>query len=210
MDLKSKRPIHIAAIALVILTVIVGQLIPAYARNMFYIGCFGLLALFDLIFVLTIPVIHRYARGGFSIYCLANRRWIGLYVFIFAAIHVALVFTFMYHANFNVLINAIASTQSVMIGAIAFVILIALALTSNDFMVRTLGKNWKRFQLLTYLVLVLVLMHSFSLVGPLHNPLDQEVILILIAAIAVIKFVLPMMEKKQPVEPVSDSKDTPG
>lgn len=52
----------------------------------------------------------------------------------------------------------------IFVGALAFIGLLALAITSNRFSVRKLGKRWKSLHRAVYLILGLVLLHMLWVV----------------------------------------------
>ena len=62
--------------------------------------------------------------------------------------------------------SALVANAFVLTGVAAFVIMVPLAGTSNDAAMKALGKNWKRMQRMTYLVAILVTMHTLMLGSP--------------------------------------------
>ncbi|MDO8339794.1 MAG: hypothetical protein Q7T16_04005 [Candidatus Burarchaeum sp.] len=84
------------------------------------------------------------------------RRATGIASFVFLLAHFLLVLTTVFSFN----LAFIFSVHSNLTAFLAFLILIALTLTSNDFSIRVLGAgNWKNFQRLTYLAFVLAFAH---------------------------------------------------
>jgi methionine sulfoxide reductase heme-binding subunit len=178
--------IHVAAIALICLVFLAGQLVPAKQQMLMYISGFGLLSLLSIIFVLAIPLLARHTRHPIFMAALANLRWIGIWTFFFAAMHVFLVLNFLLGWNLDMLIS---NPGFLTLGAIAFLMLIAMAATSNDFSVKTLGPNWKTLQRLVYVALLLVLAHFFG-VGKIFakNPFVLYGAIFLAAIVLVLKF----------------------
>lgn len=87
-----------------------------------------------------------------------RRRYIGLAAFGYAALH-----TFFYIREIGSLDLVILELSEIELttGWLAFVILLALALTSNDFSVRWMGKRWKRLQRGAYLAAAITALHWF-------------------------------------------------
>lgn len=87
---------------------------------------------------------------------LESRRALGLAGFYFILLHVLLVS----YAYFNFDINQVTSQLPLLIGLIAFILVIPIAITSSDRAIALLGsKNWKRIQRIAYIVFILALIH---------------------------------------------------
>ncbi len=121
---------------------------------------FGFAALAFLAFVLALPLIVGKFRGDFTINLLKNRRSLGVFTFILALTHVSLVMNFFAAWNFL----EIFGKFELILGFAAFLILLSMALTSTDWAVRKLGRNWKRLHSLVYIAIILIVIHS-SLIG---------------------------------------------
>ena len=75
---------------------------------------------------------------------LKRRRALGLYTFMYAAIHVAIFAGLDYGFIWNIIIKELVEKPRLIVGATAFLLLIPLAVTSFDVWKKRLGKNWKR------------------------------------------------------------------
>ncbi|MBM3229013.1 hypothetical protein FJZ26_01150, partial [Candidatus Parvarchaeota archaeon] len=85
-----------------------------------------------------------------------SRRAVGISAFVFAALHSFIVLSFGLNWNFEVIL----SFFSFQLALPALVILLALALTSSDWVVRKLGfAKWQALHRLVYLAFVLLLGH---------------------------------------------------
>ncbi|HLD38813.1 MAG TPA: ferric reductase-like transmembrane domain-containing protein [archaeon] len=184
--MKAKK-IHIFSIALVLLILAAGSFVPDQTRILTYISSFGFLALLSVIFVISIPLLFRLKRNRLTTYLLANRRWIGIYTFIFTLIHVLIVMNFFFAWDLG---KALSNTYR-LLGGIALLILAALTATSNDTSMRKLGKNWKRLHYAVYIALLLVIVHSFN-IGKifLEGTAAKIVIIILVVVIIVWRLIL--------------------
>ncbi|MBF0674355.1 protein-methionine-sulfoxide reductase heme-binding subunit MsrQ [Pseudomonas sp.] len=95
---------------------------------------------------------------------MALRRQLGLWAFAYACLHVAAFILFILGGDLSQLLKELPNRPYVLVGALAFSGLIPLALTSNRWSMRTLGKRWKRLHRLVYLVVVLALLHMLWVV----------------------------------------------
>jgi sulfoxide reductase heme-binding subunit YedZ len=110
---------------------------------------------------------------------LKARRAMGLYSFFFALAHFLMFVGVDYHFNLAMLLPDIIDKKYVWVGVPAFLILIALAITSTKGWMRRLGRNWKHLHRLVYAAGILVILHYawakkgnlFSLRGDIQQPL---------------------------------------
>jgi sulfoxide reductase heme-binding subunit YedZ len=107
------------------------------------------------------------------------RRALGLYAFLYAAIHVFLFAGVDYQFNFGFILADTASKPYIWVGLTTAIILALLALTSFQWSMKRLGKNWKRLHSLVYLAGILDVLHFawarktnlFALTGDVWQPL---------------------------------------
>ncbi|MFC2142860.1 ferric reductase-like transmembrane domain-containing protein [Candidatus Aenigmatarchaeota archaeon] len=152
--------IHIFSIALILLILIIGFVISSPSGLItFYVSTFGFISLIGIIFVLFIPLFLKIKQNNFTSVLMGNRRWIGIYVFIFALIHLVIVYNFFFNWD---IVNAISNPYRA-IGSIAFLVLLIMAITSNNTAMKKLGKNWKRIQYFIYAVLIITIFHAFNI-----------------------------------------------
>ncbi|MBP6177660.1 MAG: sulfoxide reductase heme-binding subunit YedZ [Anaerolineales bacterium] len=90
---------------------------------------------------------------------LKRRRALGLYSFMYATIHMIIFADLDFGLAWSLLIQEVAAKPRLIVGVIAFVLFIPLAVTSFDIWKVRLGKNWKRLHRLVYLIAPLVLLH---------------------------------------------------
>lgn len=87
------------------------------------------------------------------------RRWLGLYTFLYAAVHVSIFTGVDYGFDLVLLREAILEKPYAFVGAATFLILLPLALTSTQGWMRRLKKNWKRLHRLVYVAGPLATIH---------------------------------------------------
>ncbi len=97
-----------------------------------------------------------------------NRRYFGVAAFFYALAH-----TVLYLIDLGTLQKVMSDLPKLYIwtGWVAFLIFVPLAVTSSDYFVRKMGRNWKTLQRATYAAAVLTLLHWAALhdwggVGP--------------------------------------------
>ncbi len=92
------------------------------------------------------------------------RRPLGLYAFLYVCVHLLTFLGLDYAFDLAFIIDGIVEQPFVLVGSIAFLLLIPLAVTSTKGWQRRLGKRWKKLHKLSYLIIVLVLIHFIWLV----------------------------------------------
>jgi sulfoxide reductase heme-binding subunit YedZ len=89
---------------------------------------------------------------------------LGLYVFFYAFCHFLVWFVADHSFDFSEMFEDIIKRPYITLGFSAFVLLIPLAATSNQAMVKRLGKGWKKLHRLTYLIVLLGVLHFLWMV----------------------------------------------
>lgn len=112
------------------------------------------------------------------------RRALGVSAFLFASLHA-------YCAFFDQLggfagLSFLSNTYliAISLSATALLILCLMTLTSFDYMVRKLGKNWKRLHQWVYVAGILVLIHALLLGTNFSDPANSPIAQITFAAVA--------------------------
>ena len=113
------------------------------------------------------------------------RRALGLYAFMYAAIHFVLFAFVDFGLQFDLILREFVEKRYLWAGLPAFIILVALAATSFRRAMKRMGKNWKRLHRLIYLGAILVVLHLafvikgdfFTLSGDVWKPLLAAIII---------------------------------
>jgi sulfoxide reductase heme-binding subunit YedZ len=92
------------------------------------------------------------------------RRPLGLYAFFYVCLHLLTFVWLDYALNLAFIIDGIVEQPYVLVGTIAFLLLIPLAITSTKGWQKRLGKRWKTLHKLSYLIIILALIHFVWLV----------------------------------------------
>jgi sulfoxide reductase heme-binding subunit YedZ len=115
---------------------------------------------------------------------LKRRRALGLYAFLYAALHVIIFVDLDYGMAWSLIAQTILEKPYIVVGAISFLLLIPLALTSFNIWKKRLGRNWKRLHQMVYLIAPLVVLHYawgkkgdfFALQGEIIRPLIYAIV----------------------------------
>jgi sulfoxide reductase heme-binding subunit YedZ len=109
------------------------------------------------------------------------RRMIGLLSFFYATLHLGIYFWMDQGANMAYALRDMSERPFLAVGLIAFLLLVPLALTANDYAMRLLGKNWRRLHRTVYVIAPLAIIHYWMLtkVG-VNEPIPYTVITVIL------------------------------
>ncbi|NKB34303.1 MAG: sulfoxide reductase heme-binding subunit YedZ [Pseudomonadales bacterium] len=88
-----------------------------------------------------------------------HRRMLGLFALFYATVHFLCWMTFIFGFRWFAFLEELIDRPYIAVGFTAWVILVALGVTSPKVMVRKLGKNWKRLHRLVYIASILGVIH---------------------------------------------------
>jgi len=109
------------------------------------------------------------------------RRMLGLFAFFYASIHMLSYVGLDYRFDFKPLINDVLKKKFIFIGFSAWLLLIPLAVTSSEKMVRLLKQNWKKIHRLIYVIAIFGVLHFIWLSKTVFfKPLIFLIILIIL------------------------------
>ena len=137
---------------------------------------------------------------------LKRQRALGLYAFMYAAVHLTIFVDLDYGFAWSLLMQTILQKPYILVGLLVFTMLVPLAISSFDVWKARLGKNWKRIHKTIYLIVPLAVLHYawakkgdlFFLRGDIGRPLiyAEIVALLLILRIpAVRKFLASLRDR---------------
>jgi methionine sulfoxide reductase heme-binding subunit len=89
------------------------------------------------------------------------RRMFGLFAFFYALLHFAVYLSLDLEFNFRTLFTDIAKRPYITVGFVALLLLIPLAVTSTNRMMRRLGRRWQKLHRLVYVIAVLGVWHFY-------------------------------------------------
>jgi sulfoxide reductase heme-binding subunit YedZ len=119
---------------------------------------FGKTALNFLLLTLLVTPVKNLA--GLP-HVLRLRRMLGLFAFFYVVLHFTVYLVLDLELNFSTLFADIAKRPYITIGFAALLMLIPLAVTSTNRMMRRLGRRWQRLHRLIYVIAVLGVWHFY-------------------------------------------------
>ncbi len=135
----------------------------------------GKTALILLMFTLACSPVNTLFRWGWA---MALRKMLGLYVILYVILHLLTFAWLDYLFDWEFIWEAVLDQRFVLVGFTAFLLLIPLAVTSNRYSMRKLGKRWRQLHRLIYLIGILSVIHFMWLVKNVYTePIIFAVIL---------------------------------
>ena len=114
------------------------------------------------------------------------RRMLGLFVFFYATIHLLTYVGLDYRFDWEPIINDVLKKKYIFIGFSAWLLLIPLAITSSQKMIKILGRNWKNLHRLVYVIAVFGSLHYIWLSKTIFfKPLVYLVIILVLLALRI-------------------------
>jgi sulfoxide reductase heme-binding subunit YedZ len=127
----------------------------------FLIRTTGVLCLLFLLITLAVtPLKKIFAWNSLIKY----RRRLGLIAFFYGALHLLIYFVFHKNSYIVDVLKDVIQRPFILLGMIAFLLMIPLAVTSTNAMIKRLGKRWVSLHKLTYLIAILGVLHFYMLV----------------------------------------------
>jgi sulfoxide reductase heme-binding subunit YedZ len=90
---------------------------------------------------------------------LKRRRALGLYALMYATIHFIIYLDLDYGLAWSLIVTEVLQKPRLIVGFLAFLLMIPLGITSFDIWKKRLGKNWKRLHYVIYLIGPLAVLH---------------------------------------------------
>lgn len=114
-----------------------------------------------LLITLSITPLRRLAKLP---QLLRLRRMLGLFTFFYACLHALTYFWLDQFFDLEGIVRDVVKRPFITAGFVAFVLLIPLALTSTQAMMRRLGRHWQQLHRLVYAIAVIGVLHYWWLV----------------------------------------------
>ena len=144
---------------------------------------FGEWTLIFICLTLTMSPLKRITNLGFWI---KFRRMLGLFVFFYATIHLLTYVGLDYRFDWEPIINDVLKKKYIFIGFSAWLLLIPLAITSSQKMIKILGRNWKNLHRLVYVIAVFGSLHYIWLSKTIFfKPLIYTIIIIVLLVLRI-------------------------
>src|SRR5215218_8064688 len=128
----------------------------------FFLRTTGVLTLVFLLITLSVTPLRKYFGWNNLV---KFRRMLGLYAFFYGALHLVTYSVFDKSLSLSAIVSDVWQRPFIAVGMLAFFLLIPLAATSTNGMIKRLGgKNWARLHKLTYLIAILGVIHFWMIV----------------------------------------------
>lgn len=114
-----------------------------------------------LLITLCMTPLRRFAGWGWP---LRIRRMLGLYAFFYVCVHLTTYLWLDQFFDWGEIWHDIVKRPFITAGMVAFVLLVPLAATSTNAMIRRLGRNWSKLHRFVYVIAVLGVLHFWWLV----------------------------------------------
>ncbi|WP_198783342.1 protein-methionine-sulfoxide reductase heme-binding subunit MsrQ [Shewanella putrefaciens] len=155
----------------------------------------GIGALNALVATLLISPVAKAFKLGFL---MQTRRLVGLYVFAYASLHIAAFFSLDLLFAWELLLSEVVKRPYILVGAVAYLIVTALAVTSFKALMRKMGRRWQTLHNGVYLVALLAPIHFYwSVKSEIIEPS-----LYLLGLSLLLLWRLPNWHKKRQARPV--------
>ena len=123
--------------------------------------------LYFLCFTLAVTPLRRLTKWNWLV---KLRRMLGLFMFFYAVLHFMTFLWFDHFFDLAEMWKDVLRRQFITVGFIAFVLLIPLAATSTNAMIRRLGgKRWQWLHRLIYVIAPLAILHFWWMKAGKHN-----------------------------------------
>ncbi len=146
----------------------------------------GIGALNTLVILLCISPIARKFKQGVLI---QTRRVIGLYVFAYANLHIFAFISLDLLFAWSLLFEEVVKRPYILVGAISYIILFLLSITSFKALRRKMGKRWQQLHNLVYLLALLVPIHFYWSVK--SEVIEPGIYIVLTSLLLLIRSPLP-------------------
>lgn len=117
------------------------------------------------------------------------RRMLGLFTFFYALLHFIAFLWFDHFFDVAAMLRDVAKRPFILVGFIAFVLLIPLAVTSTNGMIKRLGgKRWQWLHRLIYLIAPLAVLHFWWMKSAKNNLAQPTLFLVIVAVLLGLRF----------------------
>jgi sulfoxide reductase heme-binding subunit YedZ len=152
----------------------------------------GFWALTFLVASLAVTPLRRITHWNEAI---KFRRLIGLFAFFYALLHFTTYIVLDQFFDFHAITEDIVKRPYITVGFVAFVCLLALALTSTKGSIRRLGKRWTTLHRVVYAAGALAVLHFYWKRSAKHNTSEPLVFAAILAVLLIAR--LPLLARRK-------------
>jgi sulfoxide reductase heme-binding subunit YedZ len=125
------------------------------------------------------------------------RRMVGLFAFFYVVLHFTTYIWFDKWFDVFAILKDIAKRPFIMVGFAAFVLLIPLAVTSPQAMVKKLGRRWRTLHMLIYPIAVLAILHFWWMKAGKHDLFLPKIYGSIVVVLLAWRLVVWMKERRR-------------
>jgi sulfoxide reductase heme-binding subunit YedZ len=129
------------------------------------------------------------------------RRMLGLFSFFYVSLHFLCFIWFDHFFDLAAMLKDVIKRPFITVGFIAFLLLLPLALTSSDNMMRRLGRRWGWLHRLVYVVAVLAILHFWWMRAGKNNFAEPLLFGVIVALLLGIRVVFRWRTSLRPTRP---------
>jgi sulfoxide reductase heme-binding subunit YedZ len=128
------------------------------------------------------------------------RRIVGLFAFFYGCLHLLTYVWFDKSFQFSVIPHDVAKRPFILLGMLSFFLMVPLAVTSTNKMVKRLGgKRWSRLHKIVYVSAIAGVLHYYLLVkADIRKPVAFAIALAILLGYRLLKKYVPSITRRQP------------
>lgn len=156
--------------------------------------------------MLTLAVTPLRRLTGYHL-LIRYRRMLGLFTFFYASLHFITYIWLDQFFDFSAVFKDIYKRPFITVGFVAFLLLIPLAVTSTNAMMRRLGKRWQTLHRMIYVIAVLGVVHYWWLVKKdLTTPMIYAAVLLLLLGLRLPTVSSAWAKREKRYRPLQDTR----
>jgi sulfoxide reductase heme-binding subunit YedZ len=165
----------------------------------------GLLALIFLLLTLLVTPLRKVSGWNWIIF---SRRTLGLYAFFYACLHFLIFFSLDRSFSVSGTVSEMVKRRYLVVGSLALLIMVPLAVTSTNAMIKRLGgKRWQTLHRLAYVAAILGVLHYYMQVkADVRQPLAFAAVLAVLLGYRLVIF----WQKPKAIPAATAAKPTTG
>lgn len=159
--------------------------------------------LYFLCFTLAVTPLRRLTKWNWLI---KLRRMLGLFTFFYVVLHFTTFFWFDHFFDIDEMLKDVVKRPFITVGFIAFLLLIPLAVTSTNRMVKRLGsKRWQWLHRLIYLIAPLGLVHFWWMKAGKHDFAQPVIFSVIVALLLLMRIYWKVLQSHLQQRQVANS-----
>ena len=160
-----------------------------------------------LTFLLILLSVTPFRKGLALPWMIKFRRMMGLFAFFYGFLHLMTYVWFDKYFNFGAMVHDIGKRWFIMLGMLSFFLMVPLAITSTNKMVKRMGgKNWNRLHKVVYVSGIAGVLHYYILVkADVRKPVAFAIVLAVLLGWRILNNFFPKYTQRQPARASSAS-----